>query len=57
LKLYRSREFTRAIDSFEKALSANAKDKPSTLYLERCRAFMETPPPEDWGGEWIMTEK
>jgi adenylate cyclase len=57
LKLYREADFARASHEFERALVANDKDKPSALYIERCRTFMESPPPEDWTGEWIMTEK
>ena len=57
LKLYRAADFARASHEFEQALVANSKDKPSALYIERCRTFMETPPSEDWTGEWIMTEK
>ena len=57
LMLYRKAEFARASHEFERALVANEKDKPSALYIERCRSFMETPPPEKWTGEWIMTEK
>jgi adenylate cyclase len=57
LKLYRETHFARASREFKNALVANDKDKPSALYIERCRAFMETPPPEDWTGEWIMTDK
>ena len=57
LKLYREADFVRASHEFEHALAANDKDKPSSLYIERCHTFMETPPPENWTGEWIMTEK
>jgi hypothetical protein len=27
------------------------------MYIERCRHYRETPPPEDWGGVWTLTEK
>mgnify|MGYP001813677335 CR=1 FL=1 len=57
LKLYREAEFARALHEFERALAANENDKPSALYIERCRTFMEVPPPANWAGEWIMTEK
>lgn len=57
LKLYREAEFARAIHEFGHALVANDKDKPSALYVERCRTFMKSPPPDDWNGEWVMTEK
>ena len=57
LMLYREAEFARATHEFEHALLANDKDRPSALYIERCHTFMKNPPPDDWNGEWIMTEK
>ena len=57
LKLYREANFEQASLEFKHALAANKNDKPSALYIERCRTFMKTPPPHDWKGEWIMTEK
>ena len=57
LKLYRESDFARAFHEFEHALVANDKDKPSALYVERCRTFIKNPPPDDWNGEWVMTEK
>lgn len=57
LKKYRAAEWSGAIKCFEAALKANAKDKPSTIYLERCQHYLKAPPGKDWNGVWVMTEK
>jgi len=54
---YRDRQWPQAAAAFERALKLNADDKASNVYLQRCRHFAETPPPDDWQGEWVMTEK
>jgi len=57
LSLYRDRDWTGAIGCFEKALAAHPDDRPSQIYIERCRHNMEKPPPENWDGVWRMTHK
>jgi adenylate cyclase len=57
LNHYRSTDFDDAIKSFSAALAANDADVPSQLYIDRCNLFKENPPPADWSGEWVMTEK
>ena len=57
LELYKNRKFDEAMNLFEKALTIDSNDGPSKLYLDRCKAFKETPPPEDWDGVFIMTTK
>jgi adenylate cyclase len=42
---------------FAAALELRPDDEPSRMYIERCRHYRETPPPEDWGGVWTLTEK
>jgi len=54
LRLYRERDWTRAAGSFRTAALANPDDKPSRVFLERCRQYIETPPPESWDGVWAM---
>jgi adenylate cyclase len=34
-----------------------ALDPPSKVLLERCRNFLETPPPPEWDGAWIARSK
>jgi len=57
LENYRARDWRRAIDGFEAALAANGKDRPSRIYLDRCRHYLVNPPGDDWEGVWVMTEK
>ena len=49
-----------AAGDFERALSAlqeNASDPPSTVLIERCKAFLQVPPPADWHGIYISASK
>ncbi len=55
--LYRQKRWKDAIREFEEVLACQPADKPAKLYIERCRHFMEAPPPEDWNGVWVMDSK
>jgi adenylate cyclase len=44
LSLYRARKFTEALAQFER----NPDDPVSQLYVARCKAFCEDPPPPEW---------
>ncbi|MCP4042301.1 MAG: GAF domain-containing protein [Gammaproteobacteria bacterium] len=57
LRYYRNREWKSAIRSFQGALDHHSNDSPSRLYLDRCTHYLDSPPPEDWGGVWTMMEK
>jgi adenylate cyclase len=57
LELYRARDFAAAITGFEEALRESPSDKPSLMYIERCRHFLEEPPDADWDGVWRLEEK
>ena len=57
LDAYKQRKWDEAITAFEEALKIRPEDGPSALYLERSIAFKETPPPDDWDGVYVMTEK
>ena len=57
LARYRDGDFARASEWFGKALEANPHDRLSSIYLERCRVLLETPPADDWDGVWVMSEK
>jgi tetratricopeptide (TPR) repeat protein len=56
-KQYKLMEFGTAADYFRKALEIDPNDGPSKVYLERCEVYVETPPPEDWDGVFVMTTK
>jgi len=50
---YVARNFDEAIV----ILAQNDNDPPSAILLNRCHAFEETPPPEDWQGVHVSTSK
>lgn len=57
IEYYRKKEWGSGITAFEEALSIDPDDGPSKVYLERCRQYKITPPPDDWDGVFIMTTK
>jgi adenylate cyclase len=57
LVAYRERDFARAVECFSIAAATSEREKPARLYLERCRHYQTSPPPADWDGVWVLTEK
>ncbi|MBW2154208.1 MAG: CHASE2 domain-containing protein [Deltaproteobacteria bacterium] len=57
LAAYRIKQWDNAISHFQSALAAMPHDGPSKTMLERCRAFMISPPGEDWDGTFTLTSK
>jgi adenylate cyclase len=57
LVLYREASFDRAGEWFEQALKANPGDKLAAMYHDQCRVLIESPPPPDWDGTSVMTQK
>src|SRR5262249_47201496 len=53
LALYLRRDFRAALAAFE----APDGDPPSAVLAERFRAFLASPPPEDWDGTWVARSK
>ena len=39
------------------ALKVVPEDGPSKVYYERCKYYIDNPPPEDWDGVFVMTTK
>ena len=54
---YKLMNFEDALSSFEKALEVDPSDGPSRVYADRCRHYIENPPPEDWDGVFVMQTK
>ena len=54
---YRAGDWQRAMVLFEAALRLHPGDGPSAIYLERCRIYRDNPPPPNWGGVWVLTDK
>jgi len=50
---YQRREFEPAVALLEQ----NAGDPPSRVLLERCRGYLDHPPPADWNGSFMLTSK
>ncbi len=57
LKLYRKMKFEQALEVFNRALKICPDDSPSVVYARRCQEFIDNPPPDDWDGIWVLTEK
>lgn len=54
---YYARNFAKAAKECEDLLLINAEDLTTKNLFERCRIYLETPPPDDWNGAWIMKKK
>ena len=57
MELYWKKEWHSALEKFKEALNIKENDGPSLTYVKRCEAFKESPPPDDWQGEFVMTTK
>lgn len=57
ITLYRQREWTSAIEHFEKALKLKPEDYPCQIYIERSNFYQMSPPPDDWNGAFILRSK
>jgi adenylate cyclase len=54
---YLARRFADAAKGFEAARGLRPDDKVCAMYLERCAHYLKEPPPADWNGVWVLTEK
>jgi adenylate cyclase len=57
LAAYTRREWASAIELFREVIAARGEDRPSELFLERCRSYLACPPPEHWTGVSSLSEK
>ncbi len=57
MRCWKERRWKEALAAFEAVLEVVPGDGPSLLYVERCRRFVEEPPPEDWDGIFRLTSK
>jgi adenylate cyclase len=55
--LFRRREFLDASRIFEQVRTEMTDDYLCEMYSRRCAAFMQTPPANDWTGEYVLTDK
>ena len=56
IKHYRDGNWDKAINGFRESLKANANDKLSNIYIERCE-HLKAEPPEKWDGVYVMKSK
>ncbi|KTD05503.1 guanylate cyclase [Legionella gratiana] len=57
IEFYNEALWDKAILSFQHALRLYPEDKPSQLYIKRCRILKEHPPEPNWQGIWKMKNK
>lgn len=57
LQLYRKKEWMEAAKYFAQTAKMVPNDGPSLTYIERCKMFKDSPPPENWDGVFQMTSK
>ena len=57
LACYRNRSFPKAMVHFEKTLSLKPGDKPSQLFIHRCRTLEGQTLSESWDGTWEFSHK
>jgi adenylate cyclase len=57
LEAYTRREWEGAIQLFEAVIAARGTDRPSEIFLERCRSHLASPPGEHWTGVSNLLQK
>lgn len=57
LEEYKNQRWDKAMGYFSNALKIMPQDRPSHLYLNRCRTLKANPPGNDWDGVVTMTSK
>lgn len=57
LAAYKRRDFVSAKGRFENALQLDPSDGPSRVYRQRAQEYLETPPPPDWDGVYVLKSK
>jgi len=54
---FTARDFAGAMERFAAVLKAHPGDEPSRVYLDLSRQYAAAPPPDDWDGSLVLTEK
>jgi adenylate cyclase len=57
IRLYQTRNFEQALKLFDDSKNALANDHPSSLYIDRCKDYIQHPPSEDWDGVYTAKSK
>jgi len=57
MEAYYGRDFASARAGFQRVLSLAKDDRAASLLLERAEGYLKSPPPADWDGVEVLTEK
>jgi adenylate cyclase len=57
LDAYARRNWAGAIELFRAAIAIRGGDRPSEIFIERCRNYSASPPPKDWTPVSVLAEK
>ena len=57
VRSYQQRDFTSAIESFQRCLGYVPDNPLATIYISRCSNLRVHPPGADWDGVFVMTKK
>jgi len=57
LDCYHRRDWKGGMRHFGEALELAPRDRPSRIFLDRCRYYDTNSPADDWNGVWIMEQK
>jgi adenylate cyclase len=54
---YLDRQWEKALECFQFCVKYKKEDRPSAVYLRRIHSYIKSPPPPDWDGVFVLTEK
>ena len=57
LEAYKKRAWKSAVEQFQQALQIRRDDIVSNIYIQRSTLFIDSPPPDNWNGMFVMTKK
>jgi adenylate cyclase len=57
LGAYAARDFAAAIAGWQEVLALRPGDRAAQVMIERAQSYARTPPPADWNGVFVATEK
>jgi adenylate cyclase len=57
LDSYQRHDWQGGLAYFTQALELAPRDRPSRIFLDRCRYYQTNPPDDGWDGVWIMEQK
>jgi adenylate cyclase len=57
LDAYARRGWAEAVELFQRVIAMRGRDRPSEIFIERCRNYMAFPPADQWTAVSILAEK